>query len=102
MILWHCARRAFAGVAAAFLLTCGGLLDEAGAKPIKMQFQDVKIDYKADKAGTMATSIDLVVQNADSGKALSKFQIQVSAPVQPWGTATARGSSPATSRTARR
>jgi hypothetical protein len=80
MILWHCARRAFSGVAAAFLLTCGGLLDEAGAKPIKMQFQDVKIDYKADKAGTMATSIDLVVQNADSGKALSKFQIQVSAP----------------------
>jgi hypothetical protein len=80
MILWHCARRAFAGVATAFLLTCGGLLDEAGAKPIKMQFQDVKIDYKADKAGTMATSIDLVVQNADSGKAFSKFQIQVSAP----------------------
>ena len=68
-----------------------------------MQFQDVKIDYKADKAGTMAASIDLVVQNADGGKALSKFQIQVSAPgFTPWGTATARGSSPATSRTARR
>jgi hypothetical protein len=63
---------------AAFFLCCGVLPDPADAKPLKAEYQDLKIRYTADKAGTMATSIDLVILGTGN-KALNKFQVQVSA-----------------------
>jgi hypothetical protein len=74
----HCARRVFL-IAAALFLWCGLNPGRADAKAVTMQFQDLKILYTAAVAGTMSTSIDLVLQDAN-GKALSKFQVTVSAP----------------------
>ncbi len=74
----QCARRVFL-IAAALFLSCGLNSGRADAKTVTMQFQDLKILYTAAVAGTMSTSIDLVLQDAN-GNALSKFQVAVSAP----------------------
>ena len=54
------------------------LLSQADAKPVTQQFEDLKVTYKAEVAGTTADNI-LPVLVDTKGNALSKFKVAVSA-----------------------
>jgi hypothetical protein len=54
------------------------LPDGVAAKPVKQQYQDLKITFTAVKGGDTANKIHLVLVDG-AGKALSKFKVQVKA-----------------------
>jgi hypothetical protein len=72
----HCMMRATLIAAAQALFYCV-LAAAAHAKPVTMEYQDLKITYTATNAGTKSDSIDLVL--VGTGGKLSKFKANVAA-----------------------